>query len=345
MHSRYRDQDWAAQTSMRNRGWCEESNKMRTAEASWTSSELRCVVVHLHLSPWSALIWWVCPRNGKKHIPETSKETDVPTHLPWSDTATISLRVCVCVREGERGRDVHACLHLLRSRTAGAADRLSTPRCPAFAAGPCGCIWPSACPVCGGEVLPLWSGTSPWSGCRAPTPCLPRPRWSTGAIPDGRVSLSLSLCLSFSPSLSLSLSLSGVSVLPSLPPCLCLSVSLRPPLSVAVPVWRSLSPSLPPSLSLCLTLTRCCCFLLPLYLSPAHSLLCPGLLTTSILGRIVIQIACMNVSVFDWIFFWISVKQNKHIVYPVVLEKTKILLHHIVSPTIVIRRGKGTFSQ
>lgn len=104
-----------------------------------------------------------------------SHRTDRPSQARMSRAVPLlaASSVCACARQPSL---------LPRSQTAGAAARRSTPRCPASAAGPCGCTWPSACPACGVPAPPFSPppGTSPWTGCLALTPWLPRPQERRG---------------------------------------------------------------------------------------------------------------------------------------------------------------------
>ncbi len=136
-------------------------------------------LLHIHFIGWQLLTRWSLMRSFRRSIHFSALFTWV-----WS-CCNASQSVCLSGSV------------LPRSRTAGAAARRSTPRCPASSGGLCGCIWPSVCPVCVGEAPPLWSETSLWTGCPAPTPCLPQPHADGEKTKRQQLlSLCLSVCLS-----------------------------------------------------------------------------------------------------------------------------------------------------
>lgn len=133
----------------------------KVSDLSMTSFLLKwSELLHIHFIRWQLLAQWSLMRSFRRSIHFSALFTWV-----WS-CCDVSQSVCLSGSV------------LPRSRTAGAAARRSTPRCPASSGGLCGCIWPSVCPVCVGQVPPLWSETSLWTGCLAPTPCLPQPHAS-----------------------------------------------------------------------------------------------------------------------------------------------------------------------
>lgn len=74
---------------------------------------------------------------------------------------------------------------LPHSHRAGVAGPLSTLRCPAVSAGPCGCTWLSAWQACiGGTPHPPspfpGCGTSLWAESSPPMPCLLSPLGNSG---------------------------------------------------------------------------------------------------------------------------------------------------------------------
>ncbi len=155
------------------------SLKSKVRDLNMTSFLLKwSELLHIHFIGWQLLTRWSLMRSFRRSIHFSALFTWV-----WS-CCNASQSVCLSGSV------------LPRSRTAGAAARRSTPRCPASSGGLCGCIWPSVCPVCVGEAPPLWSETSLWTGCPAPTPCLPQPHADGEKTKRQQpLSLCLSVCL------------------------------------------------------------------------------------------------------------------------------------------------------